>query len=120
MEVLTTGAGTTIRMKSTMESHVDTTRNTMFRQACDAVKGQLDQMCAEIEKHMTASVDNLSTKIHRDYLATLVGEGAEVPLAERMLHEQVRPILEDAGSRFAQFSFPASGEAPAAARDSEQ
>lgn len=118
-EVPTTGPGTFGRMKSTMESHVDTARNTMFRQACDAVEGQLDAMCASIEQWLTGFMNDLLTKLQRDYLATLLGGSGEViaaiPLAERVLHEQVRPILEDADYRFAQFHFAASGEVPAAA-----
>lgn len=111
-------------MKSTMESHVDTKRNTMFRDACCAVQGQLEAMCAVVEAEMTTFVNDLFTKLQRDYLATLVGGRAEVtavvPLAERMLHEQVRSILDGADSRFAQFGLPASGQVPAAAVGLEQ
>lgn len=107
-----------------MESHVDTKRNTMFRDACDAVQGQLETMCATVQEQMTTFMDDLFTKLQRDYLATLVGGRAEVtavvPLAERMLHEQARSILEGAESRFAQFGLPASGQVPAAAVGLEQ
>lgn len=117
------GPGTFGRMKSTMESHVDTVRNTMFRQACDAVKGQLDSMCAGLEQQMTFSINDLLTKLQRDYVTTL-GERVQitsaVPLAEQMLHAQIGPILEDADSRFAQSCFPVSGGVPAAPVGSEQ
>lgn len=110
-EFLMTGPGTYVRMKSTMEFHVDTTRNTMFTEACDAVQRQLETMCIRVEEWMTAFVHDLFTKLQRDYLATLVGGRSEVtaviPLAERMLHEQVRTILEGADSRFAQICFTA-------------
>lgn len=121
--VLTTGPGTFGRMKSTMESHVDTARNTMFRQACDAVKGQLDSMCAELEQQMTFSINDLLNKLQRDYVTTLGGRveiTAAVPLAEQMLHAQIGAILEDADSRFAQSCFPASDGMPAAPLGSEQ
>lgn len=105
-------------MKSTMESHVDITRSTMFREACGVVRGQLDGMCAEVEQWMTIFINDLLTKLQRDYFTTLIGGHAEftaaVPLAEQMLHGQVWPILENADSRFVQFCFPASGEVPAA------
>ena len=118
------GPGTYVRMKSTMESHVETVRASMFRQACDSVTAQLDSMCTGIEQLMTASVQDLAVKLQRDYLATLVGGGAEpdaaVPLAERMLHDQVRPILEDADSRFAEFCFPERDVVSAAAVGSER
>ncbi|KAG6360022.1 hypothetical protein INS49_011078 [Diaporthe citri] len=118
------GPGTFGRMKSTMESHVNATRNNMFRAACDVVRGQLDGMCADVEQWMTVFINDLLTKLQRDYLTTLVGEHAEVtaavPWAEQMLHGQVWPILEDADSRFAQICFPAGGGIPAAPVGSEQ
>lgn len=102
-----------------MESHVDNARNTMFREACTAVKGQLDMMCTGVEQWMTAFTQDLFAKLQRDYLATLVGGRAEataaLPLIERDLYEQVRLLLEGADSRFAQFSFPLNSEVPAAA-----
>jgi hypothetical protein len=111
-------------MKSIMETHVDMARNTMFRQACDSVKGQLDSMCAGIEQLLTILVKDLVTKLQRDYLATLVGRcveaSGEVPLAERMLRSQIRPILDDADSRFAEFCFPARRETSATVAGSER
>lgn len=115
-EVLTTGPGTFVRMKSTMESHVDIARKTMFREACDSVMGQLDTICAGVEQWMTAPAQDLFAKLQRDYLATLVGGRAEataaIPLFERILCEQIQSIVEDSDSRFAQLSFAATGEVP--------
>lgn len=111
-------------MKSTMESHVATVRNTMFRQACDSVKGQLDSMCAEIEQSLVVLIQDLLAKMKRDYLATLAGgyteTSAEVPYAERVLRGHVRPILEDADSRFAEFCFTARNTMSATAGGLEQ
>lgn len=111
-------------MKSAMESHVATVRNTMFRQACDSVKGQLDSMCAEIEQLLAVFIQDLLAKMERDYLTILAGGCAEAsakfPNAERVLCGQVRPILEDADSRFAEFCFPARNTMSAAAMGSEQ
>lgn len=102
---------------------MDDARNTMFREACNAVKAQLDMMCAGVEQWMTAFTKDLFAKLQRDYLATLVGGRAEataaLPLVERVLYEKVRLLLEGADSRFAQFSFPANGEVPVAAVGSE-
>jgi hypothetical protein len=112
------------RMKFALESHVGTARNTMFRQACDSVKGQLDSMCAGTAQLLTASVQDLVTKLRRDYLAALTGDfsdaSAEVPLAERMLRDQLRSILADADSRFAVFCFPARRAMSATAEGSQR
>ncbi|KAK2607165.1 hypothetical protein N8I77_005867 [Diaporthe amygdali] len=106
------GRGTYVRMKSIMEAHVDIARNTMFRQACDAVKREVDAMCTAIEQLMMAHLGKLFTMLERDYLATLVGEDAEflaaVPWAERKLRGEMRPILEEADSRFAELCVPVS------------
>lgn len=100
---------------------METTRNTMFREACKVVRGQLDGMCADVAQWLMAFMNDLLTKLQRDYLTTLVGGHAEftaaVPWDEQILHGRVWPILEDADSRFAQsqFCFSASGDVPAAA-----
>lgn len=111
-DVSITGPGTYVRMKSIMESHVDIARNTMFREACDAVKGELDAMCTDIGQLTIASLVKLFPKIERDYLTTLVGKDAELlattPRAERKLRGELRPILEEADSLFAKLCFPVS------------
>ncbi|KAL1861640.1 hypothetical protein Daus18300_008756 [Diaporthe australafricana] len=107
------GAGTFARMKRTMESHVTTARNTMFREACDAVIEQLDAMCVSIEHDLSAFVRNFLSTLERDYITTLIGEDpaalATVPLAERVLRNELRPILAEADARFAGLWEPASG-----------
>lgn len=112
-------------MKATMESHVDTTRHTMFRAACDEVKQQLDRMCTNAEKWMNTFMRrDLLMKLQRDYLNTIVGGPAQVaaavPMAERMMHTKIQPILEDADSRFAQSCYAARGAAATAALGSEK
>lgn len=111
-------------MKSTMESHVATVRKTMFRQACDSVKGQLEYMCAEVERSLTVIVEDILAKLQHDYLATLASGRAEaspeVPEARRVLRDQVRHILEDADSRFEKFCSSTRGPMSATALASEQ
>lgn len=111
--ISTTGKGTYARMKRIIESHVATARHTMFREACDAVIGQLDAMCASIEQDMSAFVRKFLSTLERDYMTTLIGESpqglATVPLVERVLRRELRPILEGADSRFAGLRLSASG-----------
>lgn len=120
------GTGTFERMKFRMEDHVATVRDTMFRQACDDVKGQLNVMYTRVEQCMIVSMRNVLAKLQRDYRTTILGGRpgatgtATAPFAEQVLQSQVRPILEDADSRFAQFVFAAGGEVPVAAVGSEQ
>lgn len=88
-----------------MQSHVETERHTMFRQACDTVKHDLEDMCSHVEKAMLVLVDNLFVKLEKDYLAVLVGDDAEaegcaVPWAELMLRGEMKKLLMEADSWF--------------------
>lgn len=99
------GTGSYARMKISMESHVETARHTMFRQACDTVKNDLELMCSNVEKAMLVLVDNLFVKLEKDYLAVLVGDDAEaeggaVPWSELMLRSEMKKLLMEADSWF--------------------
>lgn len=106
------GRGTFVRMKSIMESHVATARKSIFREACDSVQGQLDSMCVEMEKSLVTFVQDLLAKLRRDYRAILAGgcdeASVEVHSGEQLLRDQMRPILEEADYRFADFCFAAA------------
>ncbi|KUI73699.1 Nuclear GTPase SLIP-GC [Cytospora mali] len=100
------GPGSYARMKTAMESHVDTARHTMFAQACNTVKNDLEEMCKDVGKAMMVLVDDLFVKLEKDYLAVLVGEdteteGGTVPWAERMLRGEMQKYLAEADSWFA-------------------
>ncbi|KAK7748092.1 hypothetical protein SLS53_001344 [Cytospora paraplurivora] len=117
---LTVGSGSYARMKTAMQSHVETARHTMFRQACDAVKSDLEEMCTHVEKAMLVLVNDLFIKVEQGYLAVLIGQDADsqrdaVPWAERMLRGEMRKLLAEADSWFARL-FP-SGEQDEAAPD---
>lgn len=89
-----------------MQSHVETARHTMFQQACDTVKNNLEDMCAYVEKAMLILVDDLFIKLEKDYLAVLVGDDAEVeggavPWDELMLRGEMQKRLAEADSLLA-------------------
>lgn len=105
--VFNTGAGSYARMKASMQSHVETARHTMFEQACNIVKNDLEEMCTDVGKAMMILVDDLFTKLEKDYLAVLIGQdtetqGTAVPWAERMLRGEMRKPLAEADSWFAE------------------
>ncbi|ROW04317.1 hypothetical protein VSDG_00871 [Cytospora chrysosperma] len=100
------GTGSYARMKASMQSHVETARHTMFQQACDTVKNDLEDMCAYVEKAMLILVDDLFVKLEKDYLAVLVGDDAEieggaVPWDELMLRGEMQKRLAEADSLLA-------------------
>ncbi|KUI60678.1 Nuclear GTPase SLIP-GC [Cytospora mali] len=100
------GPGSYARMKTAMQSHVDTARHTMFAQACNTVKNDLEEMCKDVGKAMMVLVDDLFVKLEKDYLAVLIGEdteteGGNVPWAERMLRGEMQKYLAEADSWFA-------------------
>lgn len=98
----------------------------MFRKACGSVQKQLDSMCTEIEKSLTIFVQDLLSNLRRDYLATLTsGQGctdpsAEIPIADKMLRDQIRPLVDGADSRFAEFCFLDRRTTSATAEGSER
>lgn len=96
-------------MKMHMQNHVEAIKHSMFRQACDAVTTELEQMCKDIATVMQTLVDDLFDKVERDYLTVLVGRDAEalgsIPWAERMLRGALRENLNTADSWFAEL-FP--------------
>lgn len=117
---LTVGSGSYARMKTAMHSHVETARHTMFRQACDAVKSDLEDMCTHVGNAMLVLVDDLFTKLEQGYLAVLIGQDADtlgdaLPWAERMLRGEMRKLLAEADSWFAR--LVPSGEQDEAAPD---
>ncbi|ROV95754.1 hypothetical protein VPNG_08780 [Cytospora leucostoma] len=100
------GSGSYARMKTAMHSHVENARHTMFQQACDAVKSDLEEMCTHVGKAMLVLVDDLFTKLEQGYLAVLIGQNADtqgntLPWAERMLRGEMRKLLAEADSWFA-------------------
>lgn len=95
-----------MRMKNIMINHVTTHRNTMFRNATDVVKRQLEDLCDRIGSEMEAHVHELHARLARDYLAVLVGVDVAsmqrgVPRAELMLRAEMAPLLGDVDGEFA-------------------
>ncbi|ROW06521.1 hypothetical protein VMCG_04292 [Cytospora schulzeri] len=120
------GTGSYARMKVSMQSHVETARHTMFSQACDTVKNDLEEMCTYVGKAMLILVDNMFVKLEKDYLAVLIGDDAEieggaVPWAELMLRGEMKKRLEKADSWFAGL-FPSkeNDDAPDELDDAEE
>lgn len=58
-------------MKTAMVGHVDSSKNTMFRQACDTVKSHLDAMCRTVQREMNEHVENVFDMVYRDYNTVL-------------------------------------------------
>lgn len=54
-----------------MVGHVDATKHTMFRQACDTVKAQLERMCREVQRQMSDRTEAIFDAVFRDYMAVL-------------------------------------------------
>lgn len=50
------GQGSYARMKEAMINHVDYTRHSMFREATEVVRGQLDAMCRSVKEVRLDSV----------------------------------------------------------------
>lgn len=108
------GPGSYARMKTAMQSHVDRERHTMFRNATEHVKAELDSMCDSVQQALVVFVQSLAEKMERDYLAVLVGNDGQteggIPAAERELREQMCKPLAEADSWFAALFPPGEDE----------
>lgn len=83
-----------MRMKSTMISHIEEVRHTMFHQACQVVRQDLDRICASSEATMQELAKDLFTRIERDYLSVLVQ--GDLPDSEKKLRVSMRKDLAEA------------------------
>ncbi|KAI5922509.1 Dynamin family-domain-containing protein [Camillea tinctor] len=71
------GPGQFARMKTAMIQHVDHARHSMFHDATNAVKLQLQAMCRALKKDMMESTENIYDSVFRDYMSVLVGTTVE-------------------------------------------
>lgn len=107
------GTGSFARMKAAMLAHVETARDSMFQDATDHVKRDLDAMCQEIKRGLAAHVDEVAEKLKLDYMRVMVGADAQGldDMSESMLRKNLLQPLAEADSCFAAL-FPAEDEAP--------
>lgn len=65
------GPGSYNRMKAAMANHVETSRYTMFNEATDTVKAQLEAMCRTVQKSLSDEMEDMFSSIFRDYMKVL-------------------------------------------------
>jgi hypothetical protein len=65
------GPGSYARMKVAMTDHVNTIKETVFRQACDTVKTHLENMCCVVQKQMKEHMEDTFMAVSRDYLTVM-------------------------------------------------
>ncbi len=64
-----------MRMKTAVRDHVESMGGTMFRDATNAVRKELEQMCQSLRNVLEDYNEELSSRLSRDYLTALVGLG---------------------------------------------
>ncbi|KAF2179023.1 hypothetical protein K469DRAFT_597528 [Zopfia rhizophila CBS 207.26] len=98
------GSGSFMRMKRNMIDYVKQHRHQMFKDATENVKGQLEQMCRQVEEDMSNKADEIFVSMRRDYVS-LIG-GAEVnqdnamSKAERLLRAEIKSLLMGVDEQF--------------------
>ncbi|KAI1478877.1 Dynamin family-domain-containing protein [Daldinia eschscholtzii] len=99
------GPGSFNRMKAAMANHVETTRYTMFNEATDTVKEQLEAMCRTVQKRLSDEMEDMFNTIFRDYMKVLVGttvdRHAKLPPQELAMRANVNDFLQHCDSMFA-------------------
>ncbi|KAK7450956.1 hypothetical protein Landi51_05272 [Colletotrichum acutatum] len=114
--VAESGPGSYARMKNHMVSHVEASRDTIFRHSTDSVKEQLEALCRRLQDELTAHVQDIYSLLARDYLHVLIGVDKDpkptgLPRAERLLRAEMYRKLEQTAKRFARPSQDASADA---------
>ncbi|KAI1074397.1 hypothetical protein F5B20DRAFT_586283 [Whalleya microplaca] len=99
------GTGSYARMKAAMAEHVDHSRHTMFRQATDVVKAQLEKMCRTVEEQMLNQIEDIFEAVFRDYMSVLVGttvdRRSKISPQELAMRTNVNSVLLRGDSMFA-------------------
>ncbi|KAK7739253.1 hypothetical protein SLS62_011259 [Diatrype stigma] len=80
-------------------------RHTMFREATDTVKDQLEAMCRSVKKQMADRVEGIFDAVFRDYMSVIVGTRVDrhvkLSPAEVALRTHVNDILHRGDAMFA-------------------
>ncbi|KAK6856108.1 hypothetical protein PG995_008259 [Apiospora arundinis] len=97
------GPGSFARMKTAMESHVSTTRHTMFHQATENVKRMLGDLCTTVRKEMLDQTKPILGGLSRDYLGAMLGPDvgeAKLSSVEINMRAHVKDVLVSNDSMF--------------------
>ncbi|KAI0396243.1 hypothetical protein F5Y17DRAFT_420083 [Xylariaceae sp. FL0594] len=102
------GQGSYARMKAHMAAHVQIARQSMFHDARDVVREQLENMCGYIKMEIASRIEPILVTMHRDYMRTLVGieagaSGQAVPRSLEGLDvlQRVQKALDEGDRLFA-------------------
>ncbi|KAI1819833.1 hypothetical protein F4861DRAFT_534136 [Xylaria intraflava] len=87
------GKGSYARMKMAMVDHVETARFSMFRQATEAVRVQIDAMCQTEKQEIHNSISSILDTMSRDYMCTLVGIDEAMSREELRARTHIREVL---------------------------
>ncbi|PBP27375.1 hypothetical protein BUE80_DR001561 [Diplocarpon rosae] len=93
------GPGQFKKMKSHMEDHIDSAKETMFSESCEEVQRLLLEMCRQVEQDMSDNTGSIFARIERDYLEAISGNklpgGQTMPKFELNMRSKVAKIIAD-------------------------
>ncbi|TGJ86746.1 hypothetical protein E0Z10_g2034 [Xylaria hypoxylon] len=81
------GPGSYARMKEAMAEHVEAARYSMFNEATEVVKENLEAMCRFVMEEIGQSIQFVYNTIHMEYMRTLVGR--EVDRSKEVTREEL-------------------------------
>ncbi|KAK8066431.1 hypothetical protein PG997_013178 [Apiospora hydei] len=90
------GPGSFARMKTAMESHVSTSRHSMFHQATEEVKGMLQALCETVQREIAQYTEPVLGELSKDYLGAMLGRDvgeAKLSSAEIGMRAKVKDVL---------------------------
>jgi hypothetical protein len=90
-------------MKQNMHDHVSTLHNSMFRDATQGIRNQLDLMCKQCRKTLGGRVQRMYDAIARDYLAVIgtdVGKERVPGKPEKIARKKVDDVISQSEAVF--------------------
>ncbi|KAK5950264.1 hypothetical protein OHC33_008733 [Knufia fluminis] len=97
------GKGSFRRMKTHMDQHVDTIKQTMFAASTDEIKRRITAMLKDAQDQLEAGLDEIFISMKRDYtqLVTGVRSNAErLPRDQRIMRKEVLDLVNGSKLRF--------------------
>lgn len=88
------GPGSFKRIKGYMQEHIEMQKNTMFNNAIDRVKAELDRICIELEKNILKETNAIFRLMRQDCFAVITSP-KKWTHSERALRTQIGHVLKD-------------------------
>jgi hypothetical protein len=92
-------------MKQIMYDHVSATHNSMFKDAIQGIRNQLELMCKQCQKTLRGRVQRMYEAMARDYMAVIgsdAGKGRVTGKPEKIARKKVNDVISQSEALFSE------------------